>query len=163
MSGPNGLLYGTTYAGGTSGDGTVFQVKPPATVCKATNCYWNETILHSFAGVPYDGSGPAFGNVTFDRSGNIYGTAVRGRGCGTVWELTPANGEWTESLPYTFSLGIDGCSPLTGLVLDTSGNLYGNTNSSGANGNGTVYELTLSNGSWVEQYPGFSEWRHGRG
>jgi uncharacterized repeat protein (TIGR03803 family) len=33
--------------------------------------------------------------------------------------------------------------------MDTSGNLYGTTESAGAYGNGNVFKLTPSNGSWV--------------
>ena len=45
--GPNGALYGTTFYGGEN-NGTVFELRPPATVCRSVLCYWNETVLHSF-------------------------------------------------------------------------------------------------------------------
>jgi len=50
--GPNGSLYGTTvHGGGTQfpfGVGTVFNVPPPPSACKAALCPWRETILFPF-------------------------------------------------------------------------------------------------------------------
>jgi len=44
--GPDGTLYGTTFNGGTSGEyGTVFNLRPPPTVCKTRFCPWTETVL----------------------------------------------------------------------------------------------------------------------
>ena len=65
-----GNFYGTTYQGGTSGSGTVFELSPNGTGG------WNETVLHSFNGglnIGPDGAGPS-GPVIFDRVGNLYGT-----------------------------------------------------------------------------------------
>src|SRR5690348_1879834 len=59
-----GNLYGTTNLGGTFGQGTVFKLSPANT----------ETVLHSFAGGPGDGSYPQ-GNLTLDGAGNLYGVA----------------------------------------------------------------------------------------
>lgn len=71
--GPNGALYGTTAAGGSGNQGTVFELQPPAAGCRAAFCYWNETVLHSFQGGADDGSDPNYGNLIFDRAGNMYG------------------------------------------------------------------------------------------
>jgi uncharacterized repeat protein (TIGR03803 family) len=153
--GPNGALYGTTVDGGVGnagfGFGTVFEVQPPATACKTAICYWNETILHAFTGYPGDGAGPEYGNVTFDQAGNMYGTASDegASNCGVVWELAPSGGGWTESVLYNFTDGIDGCNPYSGVIFDSAGNLYGVTLEAGA-GAGALFQLTLSNGSWVE-------------
>ena len=43
--GPDGTLYGTTLVGGVSGNGTVFNLSPPTTVCRAVTCPWTETVL----------------------------------------------------------------------------------------------------------------------
>src|ERR1035438_3765774 len=44
--GCGGVLYGTTYYGGASNDGTVFAVSPPP----STGGSWRETQIHVFTG-----------------------------------------------------------------------------------------------------------------
>ena len=57
----------------------------------------------------------------------------------------------TEKIIYRFSGGTDGIIPVGGLVLDTSGNLYGVTEGGGANYGGTVFELSPSSGgTWTK-------------
>jgi uncharacterized repeat protein (TIGR03803 family) len=79
--------------------------------------------------------------------------------CGTVFELTPGAGVWTEKILYAFKgFNTDGALPLAGLVMDTAGNLYGTTDAGGnasnaqyADGFGTVFELSpTSGGQWTE-------------
>src|SRR5262249_50285683 len=43
--------------------------------------------------------------------------------------------------------GTNGSSPEAGLIMDSSGNLYGTTNSGGASKDGTVFELAHGNGA----------------
>ncbi len=115
---------------------------------------WKETILHSFKGGS-DGNAP-FGGVTFDKSGNLYGTTEQGgdpscappAGCGTVFKLTPAaNGQWKEIILHRFN-GSDGYGPSTEqLTLDEEGNVYGTTVYGGKSGCGNfscgvVFEIT---------------------
>jgi uncharacterized repeat protein (TIGR03803 family) len=157
--GPYGILYGTTYEGGSSGVyGTVFNLRPPPKACKTALCPWTETVLYSFKGGA-DGAYP-WDALVFDQTGNIYGTTQNGGvpkptspcnigECGTVFELTPANGGWIESVIYSFS-GSDGKNPLSGLTFDQSGNLYGTTWGGGAYGYGAVYQLTPSGSGWTE-------------
>jgi hypothetical protein len=64
---------------------------------------------------------------------------------GTVFRLTPpttSGGQWTETVLYSFTGGIDGQAPDGGLIADASGNLYGTT-IPGGSGSGTVFKLTL--------------------
>jgi len=159
--GPDGTLYGVTSQGGGSGClgqgcGTVFNLKPQPRACTTALCPWIETVLYRFKGGS-DGAGPS-GNLIFDSAGAIYGTAAiagqpgctDGFGCGVVYKLTPSNGSWTQSVLYHFSGGNDGGNPSGGLLFDQSGNLYGVAGAYGADGLGTVYELTPSGGSWTE-------------
>jgi uncharacterized repeat protein (TIGR03803 family) len=44
----------------------------------------------------------------------------------------------------------DGCYPYAGVIMDSSGNLYGTTSGCGAGGGGTVFELANSGGVWSE-------------
>jgi uncharacterized repeat protein (TIGR03803 family) len=110
--------------------------------------------LHKFTGVR-NGSQPVAGLI-FDKAGNLYGTTCCGghsaHGSGTVFKLTPhSDGKWTESVLYSFSGGSDGGVPLSGVIFDRAGNLYGTTTDGGDSKRGVVYELTPSNNGWTEK------------
>ncbi len=153
--GPDGTLYGTTSQGGAYGQGTVFRLQPPPHFSPNLLAPWDETVLYSFQG-GNDGANP-YGAVTFDPTGNIYGTTYAGGGPrggnGTVYQMTPSGGgHWTENVIYSFS-NSDGSIPLSSLTRDNSGNLYGTTVAGGANGYGTIYELSYSAGSgWAQSF-----------
>jgi uncharacterized repeat protein (TIGR03803 family) len=143
----NGNLYGTTTLGGSHDYGLVFQLKP-----STNGKTWYETILHNFSynNDNTDGYRPS-SSLIFDASGNLYGTTVDGGaydfpygGYGTVFELTPADGAWTETLLHSFNDdGVDGYYPTHGLMLDSSNNLYGTTTEGGnINNGGVVFEIT---------------------
>lgn len=150
LFGPDGLLYGTTSLGGIQNKGTVFSLQPPPTACKAVLCPWVETVLYRFTGGA-DGGGPFYGDLTFDQAGNIYGTTVNSgnSGDGVVFELTRSGSGWIESVLWNFT-GSDGGAPLSGVIFDSTGNLYGTTSLGGANGLGTVYELSPAQSGWSE-------------
>ncbi len=150
-----GNFYGTAGGGGVSsycnGCGTAFELVP------GSNGVWTENVIYTFGSSSnlYDGVNP-FGGLVFDSKGNLYGTTISGGSGfqGTVYELVPSsNGLWTESVLYSFTGGSDGGFPYGGgLVLDSSGNLYGMTESGGTSGFGTVFELVAgSNGTWKEK------------
>lgn len=158
--GPNGSLYGTTFAGGEGvcaeiiglpGCGTVFNLQPPADVCASISCPWHETQLYVFQGTANgarDGVGPH--SNPFFLNGNIYGTTEYGgpNMQGTAYELTPENGGWTESIIWPFS-GTNGQAQPRGMTADASGNLFGV--SLGDPFHGAVWELTNSGSGWSEQ------------
>jgi uncharacterized repeat protein (TIGR03803 family) len=76
--------------------------------------------------------------------GNLYGTAQYGgspSGEGSVYELSPNLGAWTFISLHDFNIS-DGEGPRSGLLIDSSGNLYGTTQSGGNNVAGTVYIIT---------------------
>jgi uncharacterized repeat protein (TIGR03803 family) len=162
--GPNGALYGTTQYGGyigggcftDGGCGVAYELRPPATFCRSVLCYWNETVLRTFTGTGDDGAYPGYENLAFDQAGDIYGTTIKGGayGGGTVFELTPSGGGWTESTLHSFGGRSDGEFLYGGVVLDTAGNVYGTTGYGGTgeceDNCGTVYQLMPSNGGWVE-------------
>jgi hypothetical protein len=53
------------------------------------------------------------------------------------------SGVWTETILHNFpSDGTDGTNPMTGVIVDTSGNLYGTTPNGGVYYGGTVFEIT---------------------
>jgi uncharacterized repeat protein (TIGR03803 family) len=146
----SGNLYGTTGYGGTGdcvllgtkvGCGTVYEISPP----KQKGGSWTETILHSFHGGS-DGYLPQ-GDLVLDPAGSVYGATVYGGGygtcnapyyqyCGTIFRLHPPKakgGEWSEKVLYAFKGGTtgkddgDGAEPNGGLVVDSTGVVYGTT------------------------------------
>ncbi len=136
-----GNIYGTTPAGGSSNNGVVYEMM-------RSGGGWTEQPLYTFSGP--DGSQP-FAGIIFDNAGNMYGTTAQGGayGYGTVYELSPSGGGWTEKVLYSFQNGSDGSYPIGGLIFDQSGNLYGAADNGGSGGGGTVFELTPSGGSWT--------------
>lgn len=132
----SGTLYGTTYAGGGYGYGTVFAVTP-------SKGKWKEVVVFAFDGSTNNRD--ANGYLTIDSAGNIFGT-TRGDDegctyqCGSVFRLSRSKGQWVESNVYVFD-GTHGDNPNPGLILDADGNFYGTTYTGGANNFGEVFEL----------------------
>lgn len=142
----NGYLYGTTLFGGANstncegGCGTVFKITPSGTL----------TMLYSFCAQSgcLDGDEPE-GVLVQATNGDLYGTTRNGgancAGCGTVFKITPSG---TLTTVYSFCVQggypcTDGFAPGTGLVQATDGNLYGTTESGGANLlYGTAFKIT---------------------
>jgi uncharacterized repeat protein (TIGR03803 family) len=123
-----GNLYGTTYGGGASGQGTVFQLDPSGTL----------TVLYSFTG---GNDASPWGGLIADAAGNLYGTTEGGDGPGEVFQLTPSG---ILNVLHNFT-GRDGAILHGGLILDAAGNLYGTTHNGGASAAyGTVFQLTPS-------------------
>jgi len=128
----SGNLYGAASAGGSGGGGTVFELTP-------SGGHWTLSVIYSFAG----SGGPA-SSLVMDTSGNLYGTTVAdgAYGAGNAFKLTSSGGGWTYTDLYDFTGDSDGASPFGGVTLDTNGNLYGTTESGGANGYGVIWEIT---------------------
>lgn len=131
-----GNLYGTTFVGGAHGGGLAFELMPPA----AGQSAWTEKGLYGFSNPGPEGWGPV-GGLVFDSKGNLYGTTQNGGdyrivcmfgiqlGCGTVFELLPpaaGNTRWSERLLWRFDR-TDGSAPISPLIFDADGNLYGTT------------------------------------
>ncbi len=141
--GPDGSLYGTS----SGGDGRIYRLQPPPAACHSVICPWTETVLYTFNAA--DGEGPN-GPLVFDQAGNIYGTTFGGgQAGGVVFELTPSNGGWTETVLWYFGVPT-GYLPGSGVIFDSSGNLYGTTSDGGASGGGAVYQLSPSGSGWTE-------------
>jgi uncharacterized repeat protein (TIGR03803 family) len=142
----NLYLYGTTGTGGT-GYGTIFELNGTLST------------LYSFSGT--DGGGPWAGLV-LGEDRNLYGTTylfgaanVGANSGGTVFKITPS-GTLTELFNFCAQAQLtpacangpaDGSNPTGALVEDSNGNFYGTTSAKGKNNAGTVFELSLSNGT----------------
>jgi uncharacterized repeat protein (TIGR03803 family) len=120
-------LYGTGFVGGT-----VFELMP-------SGGNWIFSLIYSFDG--FDGP---FGSPTVDATGSLYGANATGGAydLGFVFKLTPSNGGWTFTDLYDFTGGNDGGFPVSNVILDGHGNLYGTTFLGGTGGGGVVWEIT---------------------
>jgi uncharacterized repeat protein (TIGR03803 family) len=147
----SGNLYGVTTYGGIGcpnvGCGMVYELSPGGSG-------WTEKVLYQFQGKS-DGNFPQ-PLLTWDDSGNLYGSTL-GFLAGTVFELSPGSGGWSETTLYAASSISGGYGFNGGLIFDRSGNLWGTTyfggpsEACGNNGCGVVFELSPNGqGSWTE-------------
>ncbi len=132
----DGGLYGTTFAGGASGDGTIFRI--------TTNEVYS--VHYSFTG-GLDGATPD-ATLLQASDGNLYGTTIAGGTLsqGVVFQIA-TNGTTVSNL-YSFTNKTDGASPLAGLVQASDGNLYGSAYYAGAYSSGTLFQIT-TNGTFT--------------
>lgn len=153
IQGSDGDFYGTTVVGGANSGcelasfgncGTVFKITPTGTL----------TTLYNFCSRSgcADGENPGAGLVQ-GTDGNLYGTTDYGgaNGDGTVFKITSGG---TLTTLYSFcseTACADGTVPVAALVHATDGNFYGTTSSGGANGGGTIFEMT-PNGTLTTLY-----------
>ena len=130
--GSGGVLYGTTFSGGTYGCGTVFSLTPTA----PTGGAWTEAVLYDFA-CGEDGWAPA--GLVAGSGGVLYGATLYGGdassciygydgpfGCGALLSLTPPaapGGGWTEAPLFAFTA----VTPDANIVIGDGGVLYGAT------------------------------------
>jgi len=128
--GKDGNFYGTTFNGGTVGDGNVFKITPAGTL----------TALHSFT--PASDGGTPYGGLVQATDGNFYGVGYLGgtSNHGTIFRITPSG---TFSVRHSFD-GTSGGSPMITPMQHTTGILYGDTNTGGTHNTGTFYNLKAS-------------------
>lgn len=123
----HGNLFGTGFSGGTA-----FELQP-------SGGNWTYSLLYTFDG--FDGP---FGSPVFDASGNFYGTNSTGGlyDQGFVFKLTPSGDSWTFTDLYDFTGGNDGGFPVSNVIFDSVGNLYGTTYLGGVDGFGVIWQIT---------------------
>jgi hypothetical protein len=128
-----GDLFGTVPEPAGANLGAVFEVANGASA---------PTQVVGFTGG--DDGGEPKGVLTADAAGDLFGTTstAGADNQGTVFEIAnTATGYATTAIPLvTFTGGDDGGIPLGGLITDPNGDLFGTT-SSGADGDGTVFEI----------------------
>jgi len=132
----NNNLYGTTYAGGNNGFGTVFEITPAGQL----------TTLYSFCpqtGCP-DGQNP-MGALALGTNGTVVGTTTYGGSgdLGTLFEMTPAG---RLAILYSFAPAntFGGGNIANGVALGADGNFYGALFIGGTHDDGAIYKITPS-------------------
>jgi len=126
-------LYGAT-SHTSFGGGAVFELSP-------SNGSWTYNLLYTFTGGPE--CGPR-ASLVMDGAGNLYGTTYcdGANRLGNVFELSPSNGGWAYTDLHDFTGGSDGGNPVSNVIFDVSGNLYGTASSGGTLGYGVVWKIT---------------------
>jgi uncharacterized repeat protein (TIGR03803 family) len=135
----SGNLYGATYDGGTSSQGTVFKLSGPN--------YQNYSTLVNFNGS--HGANPEAG-LTLEPNGNLLGTTVytgsAGLGAGTAFELSGSNHQTLTTLAQFSGGSVNAGYPNSPLIIDANGNFFGTSGvREGNDGNPTgsaVFELS---------------------
>ncbi len=133
--GTDGFLYGTTYAGGVNGGGTVFKIAPNGgifQVIKAFQCGNNAGNACNPQATLLQLSDNFLYGTTNLGGANDQGTVFRISMDGSVFEIL-----------HSFECGnlpANGCNPQAELTLHT-GLLYGTTNLGGANNQGTIFTI----------------------
>lgn len=114
----SGNLYGATTSGGSGGGGgTVFELSPSGNT-------WSFQTLYNFPFPTYCGPAAA---LSMDAAGNLYGTTHCGGAydAGTVFKLTNTVNGWQFTSLHDFAGGADGRNPISNVIMDANGNLYG--------------------------------------
>ena len=122
----SGMLYGTTYIGGSANLGTVFSVDPGTGA---------ELVLHSFA-KKHDGAEPIA--APFYLNGALFGTTQSGgrNDMGSLFTVNPTTG--VESVIYSFGAAVpNALNPNSPLVYQ-HGKFYGTTYVGGTENHGTI-------------------------
>ncbi len=152
-----GDLFGTTKGGGSVNGGAVFEI------VKTAGGYASTPItLASFRDLS-DGLSPV-GALIMDANGDLFGTTsgttvspfLLPATDGTVFEIKKTATGYASASALVFFDGADGAAPAASLIADASGDLFGTTAEGGANGGGTVFEVTDSGfvpGTWAATPP----------
>ncbi len=142
----SGNLYGVATVGGDFQKGVAYKLTN-------TNGTFAYDVIYHFQGLP--DAGFPYGGLTFDSSGNLYGTTYYdgANDLGCVYRLEPqGGGTWHETVIYSFVGGSDGASPISNVSFDLAGNLFGTTSEGGPGcGCGTIFRLApAGGGTWIE-------------
>jgi uncharacterized repeat protein (TIGR03803 family) len=130
VQGADGSFYGTTFDGGFSDNGTVFNVNSNGS-------------LTTLVGFNITNGDLPFAGLTSGADGNYYGTTYQGgaSGRGSVYKMTPG-GQLTTL--YSFTDTADGGFVYGGLARGADGSFYGTTYAGGSANGGTLFKVTTN-------------------
>jgi len=122
-------IYGLTYQGGRSDDGTLYELDPISNERKTLASFdWEQT-----------GNGPFY--MMEASNGKIYGRTFRGGTFdrGVLFEFDPDSNLLVKKVDFSNSIG-----GIDGSILELNGVLYGNNRFGGAGFDGTIFAYNLA-------------------
>ena len=171
LLGTGGVFYGATFAGGSTGNGTVFELTPP----KKKGGAWKETVIYTFQGIATGAvnvagtvvtlasgtpfvTGTTWNGVTFYINGTAYTIASVSSSSSltltaTAGNLTAAAYTVNSAPPGPWAGWSDASGPEGGMIILQNGKIYGAAIGGGSAGAGAVFQLTppVGSGPWVEK------------
>lgn len=136
----NGIMYGTTSAGGINDNGTIFKY----TI--ATNTLEKKFEFNSGS------SGSSLGlSLMLASNGNLYGLTRFGglNNRGVLYEYNISTETFIKKIDLTTELG---STPSGRLLEVTSNKLYGFTNTGGANNDGVMFEFDIATNTYTKKF-----------
>lgn len=139
MVGPDGDLYGTTFAGGASGNGTVFRINPDGTGYR---------VLRAFSDTYVDARHPERGALALGPDGMLYGSTRASGRFGAVYRISPSGSHYELLHDAQMNSG-DGIQSRTGVHVDLNGHVFGITSRGGPTDQGVLFRLNPAAGGIV--------------
>jgi hypothetical protein len=136
----SGNLFGVSKFGRYRYGSAIFELSPPQQKGGA----WTETTVYGREFPPLSST-----NLVFGRNGRLYDTSIPGISYGGVFDLKDVGQNWKKTNLYRFKGGGNGGDPMSGVILDNHGRMYGTT-ISGGNNWGIAFELKRSGGKWKQ-------------
>jgi uncharacterized repeat protein (TIGR03803 family) len=136
VQGKDSSFYGITYKGGMYGYGTIFKMTKTGTFSVLRHLNVTTDGVSSYSSLTEANDGSLYG-MTY--SGGTYNT-------GTIFKITKAG---VYSIVRSLNTTTDGASPQGDLIKGSDGNFYGSCYTGGSKGNGTIFKLTTSNGTFT--------------
>jgi uncharacterized repeat protein (TIGR03803 family) len=140
LRGSEGMLYGTTWYGGTGRNGTVFRINQDGT---------GYSTLHNFDSSGLNGDGPV-GRLLEGSDGFLYGMTSSGGsgGRGTIFRLKKEGTAFELLCEFSGANGTP-ANPGDSLVEGRDGILYGTTAYGGVGNGGTLFRLNKDGSGFV--------------